>query len=98
MWALAHPTAKGYINNRNEVGYQECKLIITESTQPISIKLEDYPDWAKKMIIESIKKGSLINKGDKIDKLEKTKTLKHEKISKKQKIRKRTKAKKQKEE
>lgn len=106
MWALAHPTAKGYINDKHEVGYQDCKLIITESNQPAKINFEDYPLWARNMILNSIKNGSLINKGDKIEKLEKTKISKHEKISKKQKVkekatsktRKKAKAKKQKEE
>jgi len=68
VWALSHPISREYIHQQSSVGYQKCNLIISQAdTQPVEVKLEDYPRWAQVMIKTSIRAGQLVNTGDSIE-------------------------------
>jgi len=74
VWALAHPVSQEYIHANSGVGYQECKLIISQAdVQPVEVDLSKYPQWAQTMIITSLKSGELINTGDSIQEIKETK-------------------------
>jgi hypothetical protein len=66
VWALAHPVSREYIHQESGIGYQECSLIVTQGKSPVEVKLQDYPNWAQKMIISSLRAGELINTGDQL--------------------------------
>lgn len=67
VWALAHPVSREYIHNQSGIGYQDCRLIITELDQPKEIVLKDYPKWAQRMIVTSVHRGDLINTGSSVN-------------------------------
>jgi len=74
VWALVHPISQEYIHLNEGVGYQECKLIISQAdVQPVEIDLDEYPQWAQTMILTSIRSGELVNTGDPIEKIKEAK-------------------------
>lgn len=74
VWALVHPVSNEYIHSNEGVGYQECKLIISQAdAQPVEVNLDEYPEWAQVMILTSIKSKELVNTGDSIQEIKKAK-------------------------
>jgi len=70
MWALSNPEeARSYISYGKEKGVQKTILIFTgQNRGPREIELDEYPRWAKRMILSSIVTGELINTGEEIGK------------------------------
>lgn len=68
IWALSNPEeARSYISYNKEKGVQETILIFTSKDRgPKEVNLEEYPAWAKRMILSSIIIGELVNTGDPI--------------------------------
>jgi len=68
IWALNNPFEnKSHIKDVREKGFQNAVLIFTDVDRgPKEVVLEEYPEWAKRMILSSIRSGDLINSGDSI--------------------------------
>ena len=68
VWALVQPTARAFIKETDESGYQATQLILSQSQPgPVEVVYENLPGWAQKQVAEAIKSGQLTNAGDKIE-------------------------------
>lgn len=68
VWALVQPTARDFIKETDESGYQATQLILSQSQPgPVEVVYENLPGWAQKQVAEAIKSGQLTNAGDKIE-------------------------------
>lgn len=68
VWALVQPTARAFIKETDESGFQATQLILSQSQPgPVEVVYENLPGWAQKQVAEAIKSGQLTNAGDKIE-------------------------------